>query len=310
MARKEKTIGTAQEKRRYDLPMNRDEGTGFLLLLIGLMAFLGTMAMASSFTLAALAERWKSGLEDRVTIEIPAQDADGNIMKREEIAGLAQRIGEIAKSHPAVAEAHILTDEEIAALVQPWMGNNLSLDNMPLPELVALTLRKGKNFSAHAMEERIKSIAPGARLDAHESWLKDVLRFTGALQLGAALLSLIIGVTTVTAVAGAIRARMAVHREEVGLLHLMGAPDSYIARQFQHHSMMLGLKGGAAGTAAGVILLLLTGAAAGKMDVGLLPGFHLGPLHFAAMAGLPLLAALIATLTARQTVYHALEEMP
>lgn len=310
MARKGKTIGTAQEKHRYDLPMNRDAGAGFLLLLIGLMAFLATMALASSFTLAALAERWKSGLEDRVTVEIPAQDANGNIMKREDIAALAERIADIVKSHPAVAEIYILTDDEIAALVKPWLGDALSLDNIPLPGLIALTMKKDEEFNAHAMEERIKAAAPGARLDAHESWLKDVLRFTGALQLAAALLSLIIGVTTMTAVAGAIRARMAVHHEEVGLLHLMGAPDSYIARQFQHHSLMMGLKGGAAGTAAGAIILLLTGAAAGKMDVGLLPGFHLGAAHFAAMAALPALAGLIAMLTARQTVYHALEEMP
>lgn len=310
MVRKEKMVGTAQEKHRYDLPMNKDEGTGFLLLLIGLMAFLATMALASSFTLAALADRWKSGLEDRVTVEIPAQDANGNIMKREDIAALSQRVASLMQSHPAVAEAHILTETEIAELVKPWLGQDLALDNIPLPGLIALTLKQDETFNAHAMEERIKSVAPGARLDAHESWLKDVLRFTGALQLAAALLSLIIGVTTVTAVAGAIRARMAVHHEEVGLLHLMGAPDSYIARQFQHHSLIMGLKGGAAGTAAGAVILLLTGAAAGRMDVGLLPGFHLSAAHFAMMTALPVLAGLIAMLTARQTVYHALEEMP
>src|SRR5690606_32284625 len=101
-----------------------------------------------------------------------------------------------------------------------------------------------------ALDMRIKAVAPDARMDTHEAWLRDLMRFTGALQFAAALLTIVIGITTATAVAGAVRARLAVHGAEVEILHLMGAADHYIARQFQRHSMVLALQGGMAGVIA------------------------------------------------------------
>jgi cell division transport system permease protein len=66
----ERVLGKAQ-KRRYDLPLNKGSGTGFLVILIALMTFLGMLALASSFALSAMTARWSSGLENRLTIESP-----------------------------------------------------------------------------------------------------------------------------------------------------------------------------------------------------------------------------------------------
>ena len=121
---------------------------------------------------------------------------------------------------------------------------------------------------------------------------------------------LTIGVTTVTAISGAVGARMAVYRAEVELLHLMGATDNYIARQFQRYAMIAALQGGFAGTIAGAGAIFLTGAVSGRMNVDLLPGFALEPLQIATLCALPALAALIAVGTARQTVMRVLTAMP
>ena len=310
MAYKEKYLGTAQEKRRYDLPLNKDAGTGFLTLLIALMALLATLALASSFTLSAMADRWTSGLEGKLTVEIPAQDADGHILNHDDVKALSQRLETLLQSHPSVSATHVMDDDEIMALVKPWLGSGMTLEDAPLPGLITVELKEGSDFNTHAMEERIVSIAPQAHIETHQSWLKDVLKFTDALQFAASALALIIGVTTVTAIAGAIRSRMAVHQEEVSLLHLMGASDNYIARQFQHHTLFLALKGALAGVLTGMFVLWLLGRIAGGIGVAMLPDFHLGIRHLAALACLPFLAALIATFTARRTVFRVLEEMP
>lgn len=310
MAAKEKIVGASYEKRRYDLPLNRDAGTGFLTLLFALMTFLATMALASSFVLSAMADRWTSGLEGRMTIELPAQDKDGNILSQTDLTALAGRVEELLQSHPAVERVHIMDNGEVMDLVKPWIGSGMSLDNAPLPRLITVELKKNEEFNPQAMAGRIAAIAPQAQLETHESWLRDVLRFTGALQFAAAVLTIIIGATSVTAVAGAIRSRMAVHREEVNLLHLMGAADRYIARQFQHHSLRLAFRGALAGLASGAFALWLTGRIAGRMNIALLPGFQMEPWHFAALLALPFAAAAIAAITAGRTVRRALEEMP
>lgn len=308
--RKERALGVAHGKRRYDLPLNKSPGTGFLVLLIGLMTFLAMLALASSFALSAMTARWSSGLENRVTIEIPAASADGSVLPPDEIKRLTGRAHSVLTGHPSVVSADIMTDEEIAELVKPWLGGELQLSKVPLPGLIAVELQDTAPQSVSILEAKLKAVAPSIRVDTHEEWLTDLLRFTGALQFAAIILTLVIGLTTVTAVAGAVRSRMAVHHAEVELLHLMGARDSYISRQFQRHSLILAFQGALCGVAVGALALCAIGWISGEMGVNLLPDFRLGGGQIAALGVLPVIIALIATATARQTVLKVLGQMP
>lgn len=309
---RERTLGKATGKRRYDLPLNRNDSARFLVTLIGLMTFLAVLAISAYFALGAMSERWTSGLEDKMTIEIPAQTAEGLLLRPDEMAPITQAAARVLETHPAVKSYHVMTAEEIHELVKPWLGDsNLSAEQMPLPGLISLEFKADTPRDVvKTLGDNIATAAPGARLDTHETWLKDVLRFTGALQFAATLLLIVIGVTTVIAVAGAVRARLAVHRADVELLHLMGAADRYISSQFQRHSLLLGLTGGAAGTCAGIIALLVIGWASGEMDVNLLPEYTVTVTQIIVTLILPLIIAGLATVTAQRTVMRELMGMP
>lgn len=308
--RRERTLGKAHGKRRYDLPLNKGAGAGFLVLLIGLMTFLAMLALAASFALSAMTERWTGGLANQITIEIPAEDDSGAARGRAAIDDMARAITRTLEQDSAVEKTHILSDEDIAALVRPWLGENLALDKMPIPGLISVTLHGERARGALApIGARIREIAPDARIDTHEEWLDDLMRFAGALQFAASVLAIVIGVTTATAIAGAVRARLAVHGQEVEILHLMGASDRYIARQFQRHSLSLALQGGMVGAIAGGIALIVIGWISGEMDVNLLPGFHLAAWQIGALASLPLWAGLLAYLTAGHTTMRVLGRM-
>ncbi len=306
---KERKLGVAT-KRRYDLPLNKAPGTGFLILLICLMTFLAMLALAASFALSAMTDRWSSGLENKVTIEIPAEQEDGKVLQPEEIKEQAARANDILKVNPAVITTHIMTDEEIRDLVRPWLGEDLLLNKVPLPGLITAELHEATPQTLQSLQTKLQAINKRARIDTHEEWLTDLLRFTGALQFAAALLTVVIGITTVTAVAGAVRSRMAVHHAEVELLHLMGASDSYISRQFQRNSMFLAFRGALIGVAVGAAALTIIGWISGEMGVNLLPNFKLNGMQIASLAVLPIIVALIATATARQTVLKVLSQMP
>jgi cell division transport system permease protein len=308
--RREKALGVAQGKRVYDLPLNRASGAGFLILLIGLMTFLAMLALSASFALSAMTARWSSGLENKVTVEVPATDENGQALKHEDVKEKTGKIADMLRQHPSVADVHVLTDQEITDLVKPWLGDNLPLANIPVPGLITLQMRDADQTTYKVLSDRIAAIDPRAQLDTHEEWLKDVIRFTGALQFAAALLTIVIGFITAMAVAGAIHARMAVNREEIEILHLMGAADSYISRQFQRHSLVLALQGGLAGMAAGLLALTAIGWMSGRMEINLVPGFSLQGWQVAALICLPLVAGVIAIVTTRQTVNKALTRLP
>lgn len=307
--KRERTIGRA-EKRRYDLPLNTGTGTGFLVTLIALMTFLGMLSVAASFALGEMTHRWSSGLENRITVEIPAQNADGTLMTKEEVFTITRGVANALHRQPGIRDIHVLANEEIAALVEPWLGKNILGSDFPMPGMIAISLDDSSTQTLQNINTQIKSVTDNARIDTHEKWLADLLRFTGALQLAALVLVLVIGATTVTAVAGGVRARMAINRAEVELLHLMGAPDRYITRQFQRHSMILALRGGLAGAAMAAAILVLIGWVAGEMGVAILPDFRLSGIQTGILCLTPVLAAAIAAITARHTVHKVLATFP
>jgi cell division transport system permease protein len=308
--RGEKMLGSARGKRRYDLPLGKGAGSGFLRLLIALMTVLAMLGLAASFALSEMTQRWSSGLENRMTVEIPAEDKDGTLIAADKVTEMTTKVLDMLQSHPAIAEASAMSEQEVRDLISPFLGEDLVMDSIPLPGLISVHIQDGAEIDLKTLETRLKIIAPQARIDTHESWLKDVLRFTGALQFAAILLTLIIAITTLVAVAGGVRSKMAVHREELQLLHLMGASDDYIARQLQRHTLILAFQGAFAGMIVGTVLLGLIGWLSGEMGVTLLPDFTLSTFQKTLLACLPIILALLAMGTARTTVLRDLAKMP
>ena len=307
---KEKVIGSLRGGRRYDLPLNSGSGTGFLRLLVALMTVLAVLAVSATFVLSGMKDRWTSGLENKASIEIPAQSPEGRVRDRESVAYLTQKIVEILKSSPSIMDIRVMSEKEIAALVSPWLGDDLATDVIPMPGLIAISFDPRIDNNTDALQDRLHKVAPDIRLDTHESWLADVLSFAGALQLTALIVTLVIGATTVAAIAGAVRSRIAIHREELELLHLMGASDSYVTRQFQRHTLIVALQGAVIGLLSAGLLILIISWMSGEMNAAFLPDFRMSGLQKTAIFLSPLMVALIAVITARQTVLRSLRQMP
>jgi len=303
-------LGVARGKRRYDLPLTSSSSNGFLRLLIGLMSVLGMLALCASFALSAMTDRWSQGLADKVSVEIPASDSGGNVIQPGIVQSMTDDAARILMKRADVAEARIMEEGEIRELLAPWLGNDMVMDSIPIPGLISVTFSSGSAPDLKELETELRDVAPQARIDTHETWLSDVLRFTGALQFAAILLTLVIGATTLVAVAGGVRSKLSENKEELELLHLMGASDSYIARQLQRHTLILSLQGGAAGVAAGALLLFVISMVAGEIGVNLVPDFRLEGVQKAMLLLLPVPIALLAMLTARFTVLRVLGKMP
>ena len=305
-----RVLGVAKDKRRYDLPLSGSSNNNFLRLLIGLMCVLGMLALATSFALSAMNKRWSQGLDNRISVEIPAADSDGSVIDAGMVREMTDNAAKVLNESPDVKEAAIMEESQIRELLSPWLGHDMVMDSIPIPGLISVTFNEGSTPDLKKLEADLKDVAPRARIETHENWLADVLRFTGALQFAAILLGLIIGATTLVAVAGGVRSKLSENKEELELLHLMGASDSYIARQLQRHTLILSLQGGAIGVAAGGIILLIIGLVAGNMGINLVPDFKLGGLQKTALILMPVPMALLGMATARFTVLRVLRKMP
>lgn len=307
---KDRRLGVSEGRRRYDLPLSNGAGTGFMILLIGLMTFLAMMSIAAGFALDSMSRRWTSGLENTLTIEIPAALPGGKLRNDAEIREIERVVSRTLKKNGNIESLDVLEKKQIADLLSPWLGGDAALEDMPLPGLVSVRLASSEPHELESLKKTLGGIAPDIRIDAHESWLGDILRLARSLKISAALVTLVVIATTVTAVAGAIRSRMAEHRDDIELLHMMGASDIYVMRQFRRHAVILALRGAVAGVAGGGLALLAVAAFNRGAWESLLPDFSLSAVQVFTLLSLPALVCLIASATSRFTVLRVLSRMP
>ena len=72
------------------------------------------------------------------------------------------------------------------------------------------------------------------------------------------MLALVLAATMLS-VMFATRGAMSTNRQIIEVLHVVGAKEGFIAGEFQRHFLLLGLKGGAIGGGAAMVLFALVG---------------------------------------------------
>ncbi len=111
----------------------------------------------------------------------------------------------------------------------------------------------------------------------------------------------------------ATRAAMSTNRTIIEVLHVVGARQTFIAGEFQRHFLLLGLKGGAVGGAAAVVLFLVLGFlpdwVKGGAPDNLFGNLSIGTAGYGAIVGLVVLVAAVTAGTSRLTVRHTLQAM-
>lgn len=289
--------------RRSDLPLDRDGLGRYLPWLITFMVYLAALALAGTLVLNTLAARWDRGVTDTLTVQIPPDANPANDAPR-----LAAALA-FLRAVPEVAYAEPLERGRLLAMLEPWLGQTRNTDDLPLPQLIDVALAPGAGLDVGQLSARLARAVPGATIDDHGMWLDRLVRLVRAVELLAVAVLVVIALTTIGTVVFTTRTGLAVHQEAIEVLHLIGARDDYIARQFAVRAMMLGLRGGVIGLALAAPTLLGLGYLATRLRAGLLPEVSLDVAGWIGMAALPVAVAAIAMLTARVTVLRTLGRM-
>ncbi len=290
--------------RRTDLPLDRDALSRYLPWLIAFMVYMAALALAGMLVLGTLARYWDAGVSGTMTVQIPPTGSAADDDKR--VAAAVQ----LLLGEPAVAHAEPITEGRLMALLEPWLGTSEVGADLPLPRLVDVELKPGSKLDVKGLAKRLAAAVPGAAVDDHRIWLERLVRLVRSVEVLAAAVLALMGSATVGTVVFTTRTGLAIHQDVIEVLHLIGAHDGYIARQFAHRALILGLRGGLIGLVLAVPTLLAIGTLARRMEAGMMPNLTLAPTHWLAIVCLPLVAAAIAMLTARLTVTRTLARMP
>jgi cell division transport system permease protein len=272
--------------------------------VIAIMIALTVVAVAGGLALGNLASNARAEIDGGVTVQI----VEGAPQERSNQADLALAI---LGNRDDVVEVRRVPDEDIAALLQPWLGDTVFADDaIPTPALIDLRL-SGEVDEVRLADLRasLAQAAPSARVDGQASWLAPALEAIASLQYLALGLVLLLAATSVAAVWLAARNALGVNRTTIDVIHHLGATDSQIAGIFQRSIALDALAGGAAGLLVGLGAILLLGQQFAGLGSGLIEGGGLSQTDWIIIASIPILGAILAVVTARMTITSALRQI-
>ncbi|MDE1172862.1 MAG: hypothetical protein PW790_04150 [Parvibaculaceae bacterium] len=272
-----------------------------LVLVIATMCFLASLTLGAVLAVNHATQSWTRQLSGALTVEIRAVEGQDPEMQRD--AALT-----VLSKTPGILTAKTLTRDDVAALIQPWLGADIAREDLPFPQLIDVRVDTAAPPDLVALAAALEKSAPGVKLDSHREWLDDINGAANAAQgLSYAILA-IITLTTIAIVTFATRAGLLANHEIVELLHLIGARDNFIASEIQRHFLLLGLRGGVLGLA--LSLLAFGGMALAMNSRSFLVSMPtIQPWTLTSLLLVPVMAALVSVITARMTVMRGLGRM-
>jgi len=279
-----------------------------LTAVVAIMTFLAALTTGAAMLVVSTANDWQADVGREVTVQV--RPAAGHDIEADVGKAVAA-----ARAAPGIADVRAYSKAESEKLIEPWLGAGLRLDDLPIPRLIVVKLAPGVTPNFAALRQALANQVPTASLDDHRGWMERMRTMAGtAVICGLAVLGLVVAVTMLS-VTFATRGAMATNRPIVEVLHYVGATDSFVASQFQHHFLLLGLKGGAIGGGAAIILFgcaeaaraWLAGTPSGDEAAALFGSLSIGVKGYMAIVIQIVVMAVVTALVSRYTVNRTLE---
>ena len=266
--------------------------TGFTarltLFTAGAMAFLAVFALALSLATGRLADRWASELARTSTLRISAPDDQVDAQLRAALA--------VLETTPA---------DEQRALLEPWFGPDLPVEDLPIPQLIEI-IEEGRGYDPTGLRARLQAEVPAAVLDDHTRWREPLVDAAGRLRSLGWVAIILIAASTGAMITLAAQAALAANAQVIRVMRLVGARDIYIARAFVRRFTLRALVGSAIGSVMGVLAVMLLPSA--DVAGGFLTGLGFQGAHWLWPLVIPPLAAAVAFFATRAAALRTLRE--
>jgi len=265
------------------------------LFTSGAMAFLAVFALALSMASGRLADRWGEELAKSVTVRISAP--------LEQVERQTKATVRVLETTAGIATVRVLNTAEQQALLAPWFGPDVPIDDLPIPKLIEV-IETDEGFDAAGLRLRLQAEVPGAVLDDHTRWRKPLTVAAGRLRALGWVSIAIIGGATAAMITLAANAALAANLQVIRVLRLIGATDGYIARAFVRRFTLRALGGALIGTIIGMGAILMLPQATG--DRIFLTGLGFQQAQWFMPLIIPVLAGIVAFFATRAAARRTL----
>ncbi len=286
------------------IPLGRMSGP--MPWVIAIMVAMTAIALAAGLAIGNAVSAAKAEIEGGVTIQIIEPRADIRARQAKAVATSVRKL-------TGVSGLRIVPQAELDDLIEPWLGTGIADATgsaIPVPALIDVRLaRPASEQDLSAIAAAAQKAAPSARVDAQSNWLKPVFDAMVSIQIVAIALVALLTLALSAAVLLAARSALGANRDVIEIVHLLGGTDRQVARVFQRSIGFDAAGGGTVGLALALLVILAMARRFAGLGAGLVDNGALLWSDWLLLALVPFLATLLAMVTARFTVLHALRKM-
>lgn len=289
--------------RRPSLFFATDSTRLFLPWMSMLMSFIAVLVLAGGMITYTSLTRWQSAVLGSLTVQIPTHDAQGS-PRGEAVAADVEKALTLLRASPGITGATVLSDAQMSELMLPWLGAEAVVDELPLPKLIDVGTTTD-TLSVAQLRADLAEQVPTAVLENHRSLLAPLIQVArGVIKLIGFILLLLVLTVSFTVIY-ATQSSLSVHHPVIALVHMMGAADFYITRQYAFYN----LRATFLGSLFGLVLALPLMAGAAALIRGATAEFScaLAPAQWGVLLAVPPAIALLAFFTTFKTVLSYLK---
>jgi cell division transport system permease protein len=281
-----------------------------LVVVIAIMTFLACLTAGAALLVADASRAWRSEVLHDATIQVKAGPG-------EDIDALVANAVSMASKAKGVESAHAYSKAESERLLEPWLGSGFDLSQLPIPRLIVVRLGSQRPEDLAALRSALAAAVPQANLDDHRIWADRIGTMGDAVVVLAVALFALMILAMGTAIGFATRGAMAGNREIVEVLHLVGASDKFIAKEFQAHFRRLGFRGSLIGglaalaffAAASLLSFWWAHSPGGDEIAAMFGSFALGFYGYVALAAVCAAVTLLTGLLSREIALRHLQTL-
>jgi cell division protein FtsX len=160
-----------------------------------------------------------------------------------------------------------------------------------------------------ALRSKLAKVDTGIRVEDRGPWVGHMVKAMGLLQGLVILVALLLMLCVLGMIVLVARTNLRLHFKAVSLLHMFGATDDYILRQFQWNNAWLAARGAFVGVLIAALIFTAAVVLSVRWASPVMPEVTFSVLHMVMFALLPIFTALIAMAATRLTVQGMLENM-
>lgn len=295
--------------RKQELPLKSENTSLFLQVIISIAVFIFAITLSGVLSIDSMIDNWNKSILGSLTVQIiPINNSNPEKVRSETLA-YQDKAMDFLKSVNGVLKVAPLSDDQLNELLQPWLGDEVNIADLPTPRLIDVKISPKANIDFDQLAKDLANASPQASLDNHKLWLNKLISFADGLNMVASTILLLVACITSGAIFYTTQMSLGLHHNIIEILHIIGAKDAYIAQQYAKRMGFLGFIGGLIGLFLAIPSIFFIGNLATAIEGGIISDATLSIFDWGIVLSLPLFSMIISMITAYYTVKRTLKKM-